>query len=95
MLGYLNEVSFQPGVITDSFVHTLLFAITSDVGMGYVRELGGGVVPPDDHMLHLIGSHTATFSNLPHQIKNKLGWNLEWRTWNEECGFRIGGKIWE
>lgn len=61
---YRDEVSLQPGVIIDSFANTLLLSVACDHGMCHVRELRGGMVAPDDDILHLIGSHIATLSNL-------------------------------
>ena len=60
---YLNELSLQPIVILDCFIDWHL-AVLLHIGMGHIRELGGGVVTPDDRVLNLVSRHTHTCGDL-------------------------------
>ena len=64
-LTYRNEVSLDPSVITDCVVHILHRPVVEgDGGMCHVGELSGGVVAPDDDVLHLIGPNATPLCNL-------------------------------
>ena len=60
---YLDEVSFQPCIVVDCLVHRLLSSILH-VGLRDVRELGGGVVAPNDHIPHFVRRHTNSCCDL-------------------------------
>ena len=61
---HLDEVSLDPSIILDGIIDRCLRSILLDIGMGHIRELGGGVVAPDNHVSHSICSHTHASSNL-------------------------------
>lgn len=49
-----DEVSFQPRVVLHRLVRLQLRAVDVDLGVVDVGVLGGGVVPPDDDVLHFV-----------------------------------------
>ena len=51
---HCDEVSLEPCVVIDSLIDRGLLAPTGDVGMGNIRELSGGVVTPDGHVVDFI-----------------------------------------
>lgn len=70
---YLDEISLQPGIIVYGFVdRRLLPSRLGDSGVGYVGELCGGVVSPNDDVVHRIRLHTNTSSNLEGKKKGNL-----------------------
>lgn len=59
-----DEVSSEPGFVLDGVVHGRLGAVDVDLGVVDVGVLGGGVVPPDDDVLHFVGGDAATHRHL-------------------------------
>lgn len=59
-----DEVSFEPGIVLHGGVGVLLGALDVDLGVVDVGVLGGGVVPPDDDVLHAVRGHLATHRHL-------------------------------
>lgn len=59
-----DEVSSEPGVVLDDLVGSHLAALDGDLGVVDVGVLGGGVVSPDDDVLHVIGGNAATHRHL-------------------------------
>lgn len=59
-----DEVSFQPRLVLDGVVHAHLGAVDVDLGVVDVGVLGGGVVPPDDDVLHFVGGDAASDRHL-------------------------------
>lgn len=59
-----DEVSSEPGVVLDDLVGSHLAALDGDLGVVDVGVLGGGVVSPDDDVLHVIGGNATTHRHL-------------------------------
>ena len=59
-----DEVSSEPGVVLDDLVGSHLAALDGDLGVVDVGVLGGGVVSPDDDVLHVVGGNAATHRHL-------------------------------
>lgn len=59
-----DEVSSEPRLVLHSIVHACLSAMKVHLGVVNVRVLGGGVVPPDDDVLHFVRGDTATYRHL-------------------------------
>lgn len=59
-----DEVPPQPRLVLDGVVHVLLGALDVDLGVVDVGVLGGGVVPPDDDVLHFVGGDAASHRHL-------------------------------
>lgn len=66
-----DEVSSEPRLVLHSLVHARLSAMKVHLGVVDVRVLGGGVVPPDDDVLHFVRGDTATYRHL--QNRNRTG----------------------
>lgn len=64
-----DEVSSEPGFVLDGVVGGRLGAVEVDLGVVDVGVLGGGVVPPDDDVLHFVGGHAATHRHL--QVRDR------------------------
>ena len=60
-----DEVALQPLLVLDS----LLDGGPPDAAMRHIRKLRGGVVPPDDHILHLCHMSAHLLSHLHHARK--------------------------
>lgn len=63
-VSYQDKVSLQPAVIFYSFIDPNFLSFHVHLGMVNIRILSGGVVAPDDDVLHIISSHTKFQSNL-------------------------------
>lgn len=59
-----DELSSEPRLVLHSLVHARLSAMKVHLGVVDVRVLGGGVVPPDDDVLHFVRGDTATYRHL-------------------------------
>lgn len=59
-----DEFPPEPRLVLDGVVGRHLGAVDVDLGMVDVRVLGGGVVPPDDDVLHVVGRDAATHRHL-------------------------------
>lgn len=59
-----DEVSSQPGVVLHAVVDGLLRAVDVDHGVVDVGVLSGGVVPPDDDVLHVVRGNATTHRHL-------------------------------
>lgn len=72
------EISFEPGVILDGVEAGELTAGHVDQAVVHVWVLGGWVVAPDDHVLHVGGRNAAAHRQLQDtkqvlQFLNKQG----------------------
>lgn len=75
-----DEVSSEPRLVLHSLVHARLSAMKVHLGVVNVRVLGGGVVSPDDDVLHFVRGDTATYRHL----QNRAGCG---RQYNLSCSF--------
>lgn len=59
-----DEVPLEPGFVLHGVVRRHLGAVDVDLGVVDVGVLGGGVVAPDDDVLHFVGGDAAAHRHL-------------------------------
>ena len=61
---YLHKVTLDPRVVIDGLTDGHFLAIDGGHSVGHIRELGGGVVAPDDDVLDLAAGQIEPGGNL-------------------------------
>lgn len=59
-----DEVSSEPGIVLDGLVGFRLGSLEVDLSVVDIGVLGGGVVAPDDDVLHLVRGHATAHRHL-------------------------------
>lgn len=69
-----DEPSFEPRLVLDGVVHGRLGAVQVDFGVVDIGVLGGGVVPPDDDVLHFVRGDATTHRHLQESSGHSVSW---------------------
>lgn len=76
-----NEIAFKPIIILDCIKAGQLTAGHVDLAVVNIWVLCGGVVPPDDHILHLSGWNTTAHCHLQDTKKSQVCSQPRLRMW--------------